>query len=81
MAGSGRAPVTKAWANIYNAKIISKMAKENDKKDLQQSLRQGTPRLLGDIFEEMLQSNSPLGLSYRKFLADKVNAEKGEGEK
>ena len=57
------------------------MAKENDKKDLQQSLRQGTPRLLRDIFEEMLQSNSPLGLSYRKFLADKVNAEKGEGEK
>lgn len=57
------------------------MAKEYDKKDLHKSLRRGTPRLLGDIITEMFQSNSPLGLGYRKFLADKANAEKGEDEK
>lgn len=40
--------------------------------------RTGEPRLIGDFIDKMLQSNSPLAKGYRKFLANQVNAEKGD---
>jgi len=38
------------------------------------------PRPIGAILRKMLKSNSPLAQGYRKFLAAKFNAEKGEKE-
>lgn len=42
--------------------------------------KKNEPMIIGDILNNMLQSNEPLALNYRKFMATKVSAEKGDIE-